>query len=817
VLAVALLLSVPAAAQAAIPAAERDTLLNLYIYTHGGGWAHVGGWNGPPGSECSWYGITCDAQGQTVVSVNLSDNLLHGSLPDISQLENLQYFNVGPSSHSFLNLLAGPIPSLAGLTSLQTFIANNQQLIGPIPALTGLTNLSYFDVANNRLTGDIPSLNGLSKLVHFNVSNNRLTGTFPDLSGLTNLDYFRVGTNRLTGVLPALNPLTKLTYLDVSGNIFAGSLPALTGLTNLQDFLAGGNQLTGNIPVLTSLPHLADFQVPLNHLTGSIPTLGDLTSLSLFAISANQLTGPVPAPPNALVSGFAVLCPNPLTPASEPPSAIDLSWNTATRTTPWSLKCSQTPQGTRTLLRSNLNPSSKPGQPVTFTATVYGANPTGTVTFTSTMPLHEGTTLLCDSVPLIATVATCTTSVLAAQSSNIVTASYSGDADNASSSDDGVDQVVVLDLTEAVSAETPQVNQAVDLAAELAGANPGDVVTFYDGVAPLCANVPVTAAGSKLVAHCVTTFTQTGAHSLWAKDVDAIWSDAPVPVIVNATAAQAFDANQFALTGSWFNAFTGGQGLTIQVYPDFVAAGKALLGGGWFTYDLAGNARWLYLQGAMRSAHGATIDLGVYASSGGNFNAPPATSAVNYGTATLTVYDCNHATLAYSFLDGRSGTIPYTRLTSPSGCTTAVPATVPASLPAHYDDVLHSGNWFNLATGGQGLVIDIVPSQNAFVATWYTYAPQSEGRSGEASERWFSIQSPYTPGNLTLTGLPIYATQGGLFNDPTPISVSQVGTADITFTSCTAMTLHYAFTQGEFAGLSGTIAEQPVGPVGGCE
>jgi hypothetical protein len=314
----------------------------------------------------------------------------------------------------------------------------------------------------------------------------------------------------------------------------------------------------------------------------------------------------------------------------------------------------------------------------------------------------------------------------------------------------------------------------------------------------------------------VTSFAQTGPHSLWAEDVDAIWRDAPVPVIVDVTAAQAFDANQSALTGSWFNAYTSGQGLTIQAYPDLADPGKALLAGGWFTYDASGNQRWLWLQGNMTAAHGATVDLGVYESSGGNFDALPVTSAVNYGSATLTFYDCSHATLAYTFLDGRSGTIAYTRLTSPSGCTTAVPATVPASLPVNENDVLHSGNWFNAATGGQGLVVDIVPAQDTLVATWYTYAPQSEEHGAEDGERWFFIQGAYTPGNLNFTDLPVYAAHGGIFNDPTPIDFSQVGTVDMSFTSCTAMTLHYTFTDGEFAGLSGTVVEEPVGPVGAC-
>jgi hypothetical protein len=69
---------------------------------------------------------------------------------------------------------------------------------------------------------------------------------------------------------------------------------------------------------------------------------------------------------------------------------------------------------------------------------------------------------------------------------------------------------------------------------------------------------------------------------------------------------------------------------------------------------------------------------------------------------------------------------------------------------------------------------------------------------------------------LHLKDVPIIATSGGIFDQPSNVSVEQVGTAQIDFTSCTTMTLSYAFTQGEFAGLSGTIDEKTIVPLAGC-
>ena len=47
----------PALAQ--VPAGERLTLINFYDLTDGPNWHNNSGWNGPVGTECSWFGVTC--------------------------------------------------------------------------------------------------------------------------------------------------------------------------------------------------------------------------------------------------------------------------------------------------------------------------------------------------------------------------------------------------------------------------------------------------------------------------------------------------------------------------------------------------------------------------------------------------------------------------------------------------------------------------------------------------------------------------------------------------------------------------------------
>ena len=184
-------------AQAAIPAAERQALVNLYTSTNGAGWAVSSGWNGAPGTECAWHGITCDAAKQHVTEIDLYNNHLSGSLPNIfGSLAQLKVFD------GSLNQLSGSLPSLATLTNLVAFYAYSNQLTGSIPSFAGLTNLKYFFVHSNHLTGPIPTLSAVPDLTFFYVDSNQLTGTVPSLATLTKLKGILIDGNQLSGPMP---------------------------------------------------------------------------------------------------------------------------------------------------------------------------------------------------------------------------------------------------------------------------------------------------------------------------------------------------------------------------------------------------------------------------------------------------------------------------------------------------------------------------------------------------------------------------------------------------------------------------------------
>ena len=93
----------------AIPAAERQALLDLYRATGGDAWLNHTGWGGPPGSECLWAGVACgplsDDGVQRVILIDLSKNNLRGTVPE----------------------------SLANLTDLMELLLSGNQIATPLP------------------------------------------------------------------------------------------------------------------------------------------------------------------------------------------------------------------------------------------------------------------------------------------------------------------------------------------------------------------------------------------------------------------------------------------------------------------------------------------------------------------------------------------------------------------------------------------------------------------------------------------------------------------------------------------------------------
>ena len=227
VIAVCLALGPVTAALGAIRASERAVLDAIYAQTNGDLWSNNTGWGDAAGTECSWHGVTCNADQTNITGLRLEWNNLSGSLPPISALPALTSFT------AYGNSLAGSIPPLAGLTQLINFDVDTNQLTGRIPTLSGLTALKYFRVDSNALTGSIPPLTGLTSLSYFNVSRNHLSGSIPPLSGLTALQTFAASMNALSGAIPPIDDLGALQNLYVYSNRLVGPPPTIPSPSSL--------------------------------------------------------------------------------------------------------------------------------------------------------------------------------------------------------------------------------------------------------------------------------------------------------------------------------------------------------------------------------------------------------------------------------------------------------------------------------------------------------------------------------------------------------------------------------------------------------
>lgn len=279
-------------------------------------------------------------------------------------------------------------------------------------------------------------------------------------------------------------------------------------------------------------------------------------------------------------------------------------------------------------------------------------------------------------------------------------------------------------------------------------------------------------------------------------------------ITVEPPATPAFSLNQQGLTGSWANPATDSQGLLLTVFPNLVAPGRGSLFAGWFTYDVsaAGGHRWYTVQGDV-SADDDSATLPIYRTVGGAFDTGQATTTTEVGEAVVHFDDCSHGSLHYTFADGsgRDGTIPLTRLLPNVNCTSNGVNTGGGAY-------LRSGAWADMSNGGQGLVMDVNPPLGVFFAAWYTFFAEAAADAGGAGQHWYTLQAAIPSTFTTLQDAGIFETAGGVFDQPATTTNVPVGTATITWHTCSTATMDYAFTAGANAGISGTLDLVRIGP-----
>ncbi len=176
------------------------------------------------------------------------------------------------------------------LSALNSLRLNNNQLTGSIPDFSNLPNLEFLSLHVNQLTGNIPNFSNLSNLEFLDLSSNQLSGNIPNFSNLPALNNLSLGYNQLSGNIPDFSNLPALQTLFLPSNQLSGNIPDFSNLPALQTLFLPSNQLSSNIPNFSNLSNLGELTLSYNQLSGNIPNFSNLPNLSWLNLSQNQLT-----------------------------------------------------------------------------------------------------------------------------------------------------------------------------------------------------------------------------------------------------------------------------------------------------------------------------------------------------------------------------------------------------------------------------------------------------------------------------------------------------------------------------------------------
>lgn len=253
------------------------------------------GWS--DADPCKWKSVQCTKDGR-VTRIQVGRQSLQGSLPaSLGKLTSLQVFEV------MVNQLTGPLPSLAGLNSLQTLSLNENKFdFIPPDFFDGMTSLQDVSLDKNPFASwQIPNgLKDASTLRSFSATSANITGPLPEFFGaetFSSLTTLRLSFNNLVGPLPSSLAGSSLQVLWLNGQSgrMNGSLSVLQNMTQLTEVWLHGNDFSGPIPDLTPLTQLKTLSIRDNSLTGPVPdSLVGLKSLAGVNLTNNKLQGKTP-------------------------------------------------------------------------------------------------------------------------------------------------------------------------------------------------------------------------------------------------------------------------------------------------------------------------------------------------------------------------------------------------------------------------------------------------------------------------------------------------------------------------------------------
>jgi hypothetical protein len=282
-----------------------------------------------------------------------------------------------------------------------------------------------------------------------------------------------------------------------------------------------------------------------------------------------------------------------------------------------------------------------------------------------------------------------------------------------------------------------------------------------------------------------------------------------------------------AMRGAWAMPGLSGQGFAFDY-----SAGPGVLSAAWYSHDQQATIppdspatlQWHILAGTLPAGDAGVLEMDLHENRGGAFDAPPVTSARRIGAASLRMFDCDSATLSYTFDDHRVAprTVALMRasprtqacaLRQPhaSGAVIAAPAYTPNS------DL--GGTWYEPSTSGQGMNIVVYsPADGTATETlglgWFTYDP-ADHADEPTQQHWFTASGSFDDASQQRATLTIYRTTGGDRDTTATRNTHRVGEATLERIDCDSATLSYRFDDtpaaAAFAAKSRTIPLQRLG------
>ncbi|XP_075647497.1 receptor like protein 22-like [Castanea sativa] len=334
---------------------------SLIINQSTSAYSKISSWMAQSSDCCTWDGIQCDENTGHVISLDLSNSSLYGSIDSNSslfQLVHLQKLNLSINNFNHSEIPVG-VRRLSKLTHLDLYfsgfsgkipseilqlskLVSLNLALNPLklhkPGLRSiaekLTNLEELILSEVDISSTIPSiLANLSSLTTIFLIDCGLHGPIPtSISSLLNLHILNLYSNNLSGTIEfdLFRKLNNLSYLDLSFNNLSLVIDPSTdstfqkfkvlglGSCNLSDFpeflrnqdqlevlVLSSNKIHGQIPKWISnlsKDTLVILEMSDNLLTGfdQISDALPWTNLQVLYLSNNKLQGSLPIPPPSI-------------------------------------------------------------------------------------------------------------------------------------------------------------------------------------------------------------------------------------------------------------------------------------------------------------------------------------------------------------------------------------------------------------------------------------------------------------------------------------------------------------------------------------